>query len=175
MSVPKEKYYRLLHPRPVYVIGSGSIKNNEINFMAASWVSPITESGIVSLACDKETKTYELIEKYKQFSINITDNIDLIWNVGTISGKEVNKIEKFKIEYESGKVLDVPILKERLGYLEVRVINQIDLKDHILYLGEVVNFDAKNADIYGWKEYWRIPLHKGGKAFVFPEKKLIFK
>lgn len=173
--IPKEKYYRLLHPRPAYVIGSGSIKSEEINFMAASWVSPVTDSGIVSLACDKETKTFELIEKYKQFSINITDDTDLIWKVGTTSGKEINKVEKFKIEYESGKVLDVPILKKCLGYLEVKLINKVDLGDHMLYLGEVVNFYAENADIYGWKEYWRIPMHKGGKAFVFPERKLIFK
>ncbi len=30
------KFYYLLHPRPIVIIGSGSIKNNEVNFMACS-------------------------------------------------------------------------------------------------------------------------------------------
>jgi hypothetical protein len=29
-----EKFYRTLHPRPVVLIGSGSVKAGEINFMA---------------------------------------------------------------------------------------------------------------------------------------------
>lgn len=169
------KFYRLLHPRPVYIIGSGSVDNNEINFMAASWVSPISENpNLVSLACDKETKTYELIEKHKQFSINITDDIELIWKVGTTSGKEINKIEKFSIKYKRGEKLDVPILEDCLGFLEIKVINKLDIGDHVLFIGEVENFYGKNLEYYGWKEHYRIPLHKGGKAFVFPEKNLRF-
>lgn len=175
MNITPNKYYRLLHPRPVYIIGSGSFDNNEINFMAASWVSPVSENPqIVSFACDKDQYTYDLIEKYNQFSINITNNIELIWKVGTTSGRNINKINEFRIPINKGRKLDVPILNDRLGHLETEVVNKIDLGDQVLYLSRVVYFEGKNIDYYGWKEFWKIPLHKGGKAFVYPQKKLIF-
>ncbi len=73
------KFYYLLHPRPVVIIGSGSIKNNEINFMACSWITLISEEPeTFGFACYKEHYTAELVLKYRQFSVIVTDNIDLI-------------------------------------------------------------------------------------------------
>ncbi|MEM5829952.1 MAG: flavin reductase family protein [Candidatus Aenigmatarchaeota archaeon] len=172
--LPK-KFYYLLHPRPVYVIGSGSFNNNEINFMAASWVMPVAEDiPSICLACDKEQYTYQLIEKYKQFSVNLIDDINLIWKLGTTSGKEINKVKEFNLKVIRGKILDVPILENSLAFLEAKVINKIDVVEVALYIAEVVNYDGKNLDEYGLKEFWKIPLHKGGKAFVFIDKKLYF-
>jgi len=37
-----ETFYLLLHPRPAYLIGSGKV-GEKVNFMAASWVSPVSE------------------------------------------------------------------------------------------------------------------------------------
>lgn len=170
-----KKFYYLLHPRPAYVIGSGSVKNNEINFMAASWVMPVAEDvPSICFACDSENFTKELIEKYRQFSVNLIVDIDLIWKLGTTSGKEVNKVEEFNLKVISGKKLDVPILENSLAFLETKVINTVKVAEVYLYIAEVVNFGGKDLEEYGLKEFWRVPLHKGGKAFVFPEKKLHF-
>ncbi|MFZ8832264.1 MAG: hypothetical protein ACO2OY_08990 [Thermodesulfobacteriaceae bacterium] len=38
-----ENFYRTLHPRPVVLIGSGSVKAWETNFRACSWITPIAE------------------------------------------------------------------------------------------------------------------------------------
>ncbi len=52
----KNKHYLMLHPRPVYVIGSG-IYGTEANFMAASWVTPVAEEPpLVAVFVEKETK-----------------------------------------------------------------------------------------------------------------------
>jgi len=170
-----EKFYRTLHPRPVVLIGSGSVKAVEINFMACSWITPIAEYvPSVGFACDKEHYTRELIDKYRQFSVNITENIDLIWKVGTVSGRELNKLEAFDIKIEVGKALDVPLILEAFANLECKVIEEVEVGEVIFYLGEVKNCRAQDFDDYGYKEFWRVPLHKGGKAFVFPAKKLYF-
>ena len=169
------KFYYLLHPRPVVIIGSGSVKNNEINFMAASWVTPISEDlEAFGFACYKENYTAELVKKYKQFSIIITNDIDLIWKVGTVSGREVNKVEKFGINVESGEKLDVPIIEDCLGFAECKLIETVEIGEDYFFIGEVVNWYAKNYNQYGWKEHWNIPLHKAGKAFTFPSKSLKF-
>ncbi|MEM5828001.1 MAG: flavin reductase family protein [Candidatus Aenigmatarchaeota archaeon] len=170
-----KKFYYLLHPRPVYVIGSGSVNNNEINFMSASWVMPVAEDiPSICLACDREQYSYSLIEKYKQFSVNLIDDINLIWKLGTTSGKEINKVKEFNLKVIKGKKLDVPILENSLAFLEAKVFNKIEIAEVTLYIAEVVNYEGKNLDEYGLKEFWKIPLHKGGKAFVFIDKKLHF-
>lgn len=165
----KDKFYYLLHPRPVYIIGSGSIDNKEINFMAASWVMPVSEDiPTVALASDKTQYTTELIEKYKQFSINIVDDYKLIWNVGTTSGRKIKKHEKFNIKFMRGKVLDVPIIDGSIGYLEVKVINRLEVAEVYLYIGQVMNYDG-NIDLY-----YKIPSHKGKRVFVFYSKDLYY-
>ncbi|MEM5824667.1 MAG: flavin reductase family protein [Candidatus Aenigmatarchaeota archaeon] len=169
-----KKFYYILHPRPVYVIGSGSVRNNEINFMAASWVMPVAEDvPSICFACDRENKTFELIEKYSQFSVNVVDDINLIWKLGTSSGKEIDKVREFGLKVISGKVLDVPILENNLAFLETKVINFIDIGEVRLYISEVKNFGG-NLEEYGIKEYWKIPLHKGGKAFANISRELKF-
>jgi len=170
-----EKFYRTLHPRPVVLIGSGSVKAGEINFMACSWITPIAEDvPSVGFACDKEHYTRELIDKYRQFSVNITEDIELIWKVGTVSGRELNKVEAFDIKIEVGKSLDVPLIPQALANLECKVIEEVEVGEVCFYIGEVKHWRAQDFDDYGYKEFWRVPLHKGGKAFVFPAKKLYF-
>jgi len=165
------KFYYLLHPRPVAAIGSGSIKNNEINFMASSWITPISEEPpMVGFASYKENYTNVLIEKYKQFSVNIIEDIDLLWKIGTTSGREVNKVEKFNIKVIPGKKLDVPIIENSLGFMECKLINSVEVGEDMFYIGEVVNWEARDFDRYGWKDISKIPLNKAGKAFAFAEK-----
>ncbi|WP_051920511.1 flavin reductase family protein [Thermodesulfobacterium hydrogeniphilum] len=168
------KFYRTLHPRPVAIIGSGDT-NKEINFMACSWITPIAEDiSALGFACDKGHYTYELIQKYKQFSVNIVEDLDLIWKVGTSSGKEINKAETFNIKFKSGKALSVPLIEGALANLECKVIKDVEIGEVMFYIGEVKHWKAQNFDEYGYKEFWKVPLHKSGKAFAFPSKKLRF-
>jgi len=169
------KFYRTLHPRPVVVIGSGNVEKEEVNFMACSWITPIAEDiPALGFACDKGHFTHRLIQKYKEFSVNITEDIELIWKVGTSSGKEINKVEKFSIKVKKGKILSVPLLENALAVLECKVIEEVEVGEVMFYIGEVKNWDARDFDEYGYKEFWRLPLHKGGKAFTFSSKKLYF-
>jgi flavin reductase (DIM6/NTAB) family NADH-FMN oxidoreductase RutF len=169
------KFYRTLHPRPVVIIGSGNVERGEVNFMACSWITPIAEDvPTLGFACDKEHLTHELIQKYKEFSVNITEDIELIWKVGTSSGKEINKAEAFNIKFRQGKVLAVPVLENTLAVLECKVIKEVEVGEVVFYIGEVKNWEAMDFDEYGYKEFWKLPLHKGGKAFTFSSKKLYF-
>ena len=68
MKVP---YYYLLHPRPAYIIGSGTL-DGKANLMAASWVSPVSEEPErVAIALDRESYTYELVKRTGEFTINV--------------------------------------------------------------------------------------------------------
>ncbi|RSN67157.1 flavin reductase family protein [Candidatus Korarchaeum cryptofilum] len=87
-------FYLLLHPRPAYVIGSGRW-GERVNFMAASWVSPVGEeppSLIVALG--KESLTLELIEIYGEFTVNVIpiSLVEELYYVGSRSGRDEGEL-----------------------------------------------------------------------------------
>ncbi|MEM1895809.1 MAG: flavin reductase family protein [Nanopusillaceae archaeon] len=162
------KFYYILYPRPVVIVGSGSIKNNKINFMSIAWITPLSEDPpTVGFSSYKENYSNCLIEEFRQFSVIVINDIDLILKIGSVSGKEKNKVELFKLDVISGKKLDVPILKNNLAYLECKLIDKKEIGECVFYIGEVVYWEAKESSGYIWKEINKVPLHKGGKLFSF--------
>ncbi|MFH7880996.1 MAG: flavin reductase family protein [Candidatus Aenigmatarchaeota archaeon] len=168
------KFYYVLHPRPVVVIGSGSVNRNEINFFACSWITPVDDDNkIVGFSCWKGNYSYKLIKKYQQFSVNVVEDIDLIWKVGTSSGEKIDKVKEFEIEYFVGKKLDIPIIKKSLAYMECKVVKEVEFGETSFFFGKVENCEG-SFDNYGIREFWKYPLHKAGKSFAFPSKELKF-
>lgn len=169
----KLKFYRALHPRPVAVIGSGDVKTSKVNFMACAWFTPLSdEPRLLGFACSKENYTHELVKEFSQFSLNVIEDFELIFKLGSVSGREINKVEAFNLKVIPGEVLSVPLLEDALSQLECKVVKEVSAGDHTFFIGEVMNFKAKNFDEYGYVEFWRVPLHKGGRAFCYPSKKL---
>jgi len=164
-----EKFYLLLHPRPAYVIGSGDV-DKDANFMAASWVTPVAEEPpLVGVAVDVESHTYELINKYKEFTVNVLpfDKIELIYEVGSKHGWEVNKLEI--LPGAKGRVVKAPIAHGAIGALECRVYDSIEAEDVVFYAGEVVQAWI-DPEYFHMKRGWSIknnpiPLHNWGRGF----------
>lgn len=169
------KFYRTLHPRPVVVIGSGNVKQNKVNFMACSWITPVSdEPPTLGIACANEHYTYELIKNFGEFSVNIFEDYELIFKVGSTKGRTIDKVKTFNLKVSKGKVLQVPVLEEALAILECKVIKEVEVGDHTFFIGEVKHWEARDFDEFGYKEFWKVPLHKSGKAFCFSSKKLYF-
>ena len=161
--------YRLLHPRPALVVVA---KNGKTNAMALVWHMPVEESK-VAIAVDRENYTYELIAKSKEFTLNVLsiDKLDLIWKVGTLSGREIDKIDEFGIELENGTKIETPHIKGCLGYLECKVLDEIKLEEHSIFIAEIVHAWADKRyfkDV--WLENAKIAMHVGKKFFTTPSK-----
>ncbi len=177
----KFKHYLLLHPRPVYVIGSG-VYGKEANLMAASWVTPVAEEPpLVAVSVEKETKTHKLIEKYGEFTINILEqeHLDEIWLFGTKSGNKVDKIKLTKLNVKKGFKVKAPIISEAIGIIEAKVANKVDAGECALYIGEIVHAEAESEkynEKYGWNLMkTRLLYHVSGRAFMSNGKLLFYK
>jgi flavin reductase (DIM6/NTAB) family NADH-FMN oxidoreductase RutF len=162
-------FYLLLHPRPAYVIGSGRW-GERVNFMAASWVSPVGEeppSLIVALG--KESLTLELIEIYGEFTVNVIpiSLVEELYYVGSRSGRDEDKSRVFKAE--RGEKVSAPIVKDPLGVLECKLMNEVELGDVKLVIGEVLSAKADERffnERTGWNfKKISIPLHNWGRGF----------
>jgi len=129
----------------VYVIG---VKyKSRINGMTAAWVNQVSsQPPMISVAIGKNHYTSELIPKAKAFSVNIlsSDQIGVAQKCGFVSGRRQNKLREEEIVYQS---TGAPILCNCAGYLDCELSHQIEVGDHILFVGIVIKASNKNKPV----------------------------
>ncbi len=174
-----EPTYRPLHPRPVYLIVSGRV-GEKLNVMAASWVMPVSEEPLrIAIAVERETYTFDLIEEYKEFTINVVDDklLDKVWRAGTTSGRGRDKVREIGLELEEPLKTKVPGIREALSIIECRVWKHLDTGEVRLYVADVVSVRVKTEyynERYGWDiRRASILMHLSGRAFTVPGRLLI--
>ena len=163
-----EEFYLVLHPRPAYLIGSGRV-GEAVNFMAASWVMPVSEEPPrVAIAIGVDSYTHELIERYRQFSVNVypMEKIDIVYACGSLSGRKVDKVSKLGLKVIKGRQVAAPVLSDALAVLECEVWKMLESGDTSLVVGDVKAAYADEKAFEsgrGWKV--SIPLHNWGRGF----------
>lgn len=164
-----KKFYLLLHPRPAYLIGSGRV-GEKVNFMAASWVTPIAEDPpLVGVAIGVDSYTHELIEAYGEFTVNVVpmSMVDALYYAGSRSGREEDKTKVIKA-VKGEKVL-APVAEDAMGVLECRVYTKVEAEDVTFFVGEVLAARADES-VFDERRGWNtqrvdIPLHNWGRGF----------
>ncbi len=171
-------WYKLLHPRPAYIIAAAH--GDKRSIMAASWVMPVSEEPPrLALAIDTESYTYVLIRESGYFSVNIlfADELDKIWRAGTISGHDVEDkpsvvgLDLIMSDY-------APIVRGAVAAIVSRVWKTISLGDTDLVIGDVLKAELFREDAFDKRYGWRpgkapIPMHLAAKGFVLPGKLVI--
>ena len=109
--------------------------------MAAAWHSPISHTPpIFGVSLSPKRYTYTLIQKAREFGINFLpfDKAALVVSIGSVSGAEMDKFEKFGLETEKPIKTTAPILKDAYAAYECRLIDSREYGDHIWLVGEIV-------------------------------------
>jgi flavin reductase (DIM6/NTAB) family NADH-FMN oxidoreductase RutF len=129
----------------VYIIG---VKYGiKINGMTAAWVNQVSnQPPMVSVTIGKSHYTAELISKVKSFSVNILspDQIELARKCGFSSGRDADKLQEEEISYQ---VTGAPILSNCAAYLDCKLSQQIEVGDHILFIGTVIQADSNHQSV----------------------------
>ncbi len=171
-----KKPLRMLRPVPVYLLITGSLKDNEVNVMALSWLTPISKNPpTIGVVVDKSNYSHKLIIKYRWFSLAIIDisKAELAKYVGTYSKREVDKILRTNmIIIPWPKNREIPITSDALGILVCEVKRVIDFKSSTLFVAKVLDAYAKEGffdETRGWNlQKAQILLHKSKHTFVKP-------
>jgi len=173
-----DPFYRVLHPRPAYLIVSG--RGEDVNIMAASWVMPLSEEPwTIGLALDRETYTYQLVKKYGEFTVNVvTDNeVDLVYYVGHVSKYEVDKIRERNIPLSPSRHIETPYYSNAIGYAECRVMKMTPVGEVDLVVGEVLSIYARKDLFtrYGWDlRKVKILMQNIGRGFTTNSGRVIY-
>jgi len=134
-----------------------SRSDGKINGLSVAWMSQVSISPpLVMVAIGKSKYTHELIEKSNVFAINILSDRqkDIAKHFGLQSGRKTDKFDK--VECETKKT-GCPILKACLAYLDCKVHKSMNVGDHTIFVGEVIDAGIKSRDaalIYNSKDYF---------------------
>ena len=126
----------------LYVVASkmGDKFNGQI---ANTVIQVCSEPVKISVAINKNNYTHEFITNSKAFSVSILAKdtpLSFIGDFGFKCGRDVDKFKtiNFKLS-ENG----LPVVTDNaLSYLETRVINEVDVGTHTLFIGELIGAEV---------------------------------
>lgn len=167
---------RLINHGPTVLVTSAH--GDRTNVMAAAWSMPVEFTPPrIAVVIDKKTYTRELVAASGAFGICLPGSAlaDLTYSVGSTSGREVDKFERYAIHARRGPVLGLPLIEAGCAaWLECRLISEPHTEDaYDTCFGEVVAAAAHPRIFSGG--HWTFsednaPLqtihHLGGGVFV---------
>ena len=128
----------------LYVVASK--KQGKLNAQIANTVVQVTsEPPTISVCINKQNLRNEFITESKVFVASVLSQdtpLSFIGHFGFKSGREVDKLKD--VNYKLGETKAPIVLDHSLAYLEARVINQLDVGTHTIFIGEVVGADVLN-------------------------------
>jgi flavin reductase (DIM6/NTAB) family NADH-FMN oxidoreductase RutF len=134
----------ILLPSPVLIIGTYN-SDGKPNIMNAAWGGiASSKPPCFSVSLREATLSFHNIIQTKAFTVNIPSEKYLKESdyVGIVSGREHDKFSETKLTPEKSKLVNAPIVKEFPYSLECKLIKQIDLGLHTMFIGEIVGMVA---------------------------------
>ena len=126
----------------LYVIGSR--KGDRLNGQIANTVFQVaSDPPTIAVSINKQNLTHEFINEGKVFTVSILSQdtpLSFIGHFGFKSGRDIDKLKD--VNYKLGDTKVPIILDHSLAYLEARVINQLDVGTHTIFIGELVGADV---------------------------------
>lgn len=119
------------------------------NVMTLDWHTPLSfEPMMYAVSIGKTRFSLDLVRKSGVFVVNFMskDFEKEILYCGRYSGKNIDKFSKTGLEKEEAETIDCPRIKQALGYLECKVIKEIEVGDHILFIAQVLKGELKKKE-----------------------------
>jgi len=120
------KVFTLMESGPVVLVTTNDGKKN--NIMTISWTMVIDFTPKFAITTGSWNYSFFALCKSKECVISIptVDLLDKVVGVGTCSGADTDKFEKFGLTPVKGKHVGSPLIKECLANIECKVIDFIE-------------------------------------------------
>ena len=140
------KAFTLLEPGPVVFVATNDGKNN--NIMTISWTMVMDFTPKFALTTGPWNHSYAALRRSKECVISIptVDLLDKVVGVGTCSGADTDKFEKFGLTPVAGKHVRSPLIKECLANIECKVIDIVERHNIVVLEGVAAYFDDSRKE-----------------------------
>lgn len=135
--------------KALYKLGYGlyvvcSRKGNRLNGQIGNTVFQVcSEPPTIAVAINRNNLTHEFITQSKVFTVSVLSQdtpLSFIGHFGFRSGRDIDKLEG--INYKIGEAQAPVVTDNTLAYLEAKVIKQVDVGTHTIFIGELVGADV---------------------------------
>lgn len=140
------KAFTLLEPGPVVLVTTHDGKKN--NIMTISWTMVVDFTPVFAITTGPWNHSFAALRKTRQCVIAIptVDLLDKVVGIGTCSGAETDKFEKFALTPVKGEHVKAPLIKECLANIECRVIDFNRKHSIVILKGVAAYFDAARKE-----------------------------
>ena len=131
----------IVFPTPVFIVGTYD-ESGTPNAMNVAWGGICSSNPpCVAISIRKNRRTYENILKTKAFTVNIPCEAQVAQAdyFGLISGNKADKFEITGLTPVKSGVVEAPVIKEFPFNLECKVVNMMEIGQHVQIIGEIVN------------------------------------
>lgn len=163
-----------LYPVPAVLVSCGVAKPNIITL---AWVGTVcSDPPAVGIALRRERFSHSLIVEYGEFVVNLprAGQVRAVDYCGQTSGRSVDKWAACGLTPASASRVSVPVIAECPIALECRVMHQLTLGSHDLFVGQVVAIQADDQllNSQGGIDYERAELlaYVGGSYWRFGDR-----
>jgi flavin reductase (DIM6/NTAB) family NADH-FMN oxidoreductase RutF len=128
-------------PSGLYVVGSTD-KGEHRNGMTLNWATQVSsDPKWLGISVEREAVTHELITAGGVFALCIIDREDRAIVRKFTKPVDVDLAQRTLngFEYFDGPKTSAPVLAQSVAYLECETRQTVDIGDHSLFLGEIVN------------------------------------
>ena len=126
----------------LYVVSSR--KGDRLNGQITNTVFQITsEPPTIAVSINKNNLTHQFIKESKVLAVSVLSQdtpLSFIGHFGFKSGRDIDKFEG--INYKTGETQAPVVTDNTLAYLEARVIREVDVGSHTIFVGEIVGADV---------------------------------
>lgn len=136
----------LMEPGPVVLITTNDGKKS--NIMTVSWTMVMDFTPRFAIATGPWNYSYTALRKTRECVISIpaAGLIDTVVGIGTCSGADTDKFEKFMLTPVKGKQVKAPLIKECLANIECKVIDIVNKHNIIVLDGIAAWIDEKRRE-----------------------------
>ncbi|MGD1043714.1 MAG: flavin reductase family protein [Bacteroidota bacterium] len=139
----------IIFPVPAALVVSGTYKKP--NIITVSWIGMMSSSpSIIGISLERNRYSFELINKQKEFSVNIPSSKLFIETdyCGIVSGRNTDKFKDTGLTPLKSKNIVPPIIQECPFNMECIVVNEFPFKKYLVFFGEIIetHIDADKID-----------------------------
>lgn len=134
-----------LYPVPVVLATCGTDKPNIITL---AWVGTVcSDPPMLGIGVRPERYSHGLIQETGEFVVNIPgeEMLEITDGCGHVSGRDVDKFATFGLTPQPASEVKAPLIAQCPVNIECKVVQQIPLGAHDLFLGEIVAVHVDEA------------------------------
>jgi flavin reductase (DIM6/NTAB) family NADH-FMN oxidoreductase RutF len=140
------KAFTLIESGPVVLVTTYDGKKN--NVMTISWTMVLDFKPTFAITTGEWNYSFAALRKTKECVISIptVDMLNKVVGIGTCSGADTDKFEKFKLTPVKGREVKAPLIKECLANIECKIVDIVK-RHNIVVLDAVASyFDSSRKE-----------------------------